>query len=120
MSPEVIVGGKTPRTKAEIERCRQRPPLGLIYFDNIPQVLRDLDRWVLWNYRWREDAWSKVPFSIECRRGKYSFPKAKSNDPATWKPYTDVIPFAIYHEGRGRYGIGFEFGTRDMAAAAAD
>jgi putative DNA primase/helicase len=49
-----------------------------IQADNIPRVLRNLNRWVLWRYEDREGKKTKVPYDPRTRR------KAKSNDPGTW------------------------------------
>jgi putative DNA primase/helicase len=80
-------------------------------FDNIPQELRELDRWVCW--RWEEktkkdgtpDDLAKMP--INPATGG----RAMSNNPATWGTYSDAVSAA----GRGRIqevdvcGIGFMF-----------
>jgi len=76
---------ETPNSHANV---RPKPPS--YQFDtnkicNIPQHLKDLKKWVLWNFIWREKLkkWDKPPFKLD---GGF----AKSNDPATWSTFDSV------------------------------
>ena len=61
-------------------------------FTNIPDVMRELDHWVLWNK-------DKVPYQINGQM-------AKSNDPDTWTTFSNALRCLdpVKHEG-----IGFMF-----------
>jgi primase-polymerase (primpol)-like protein len=63
-------------------------------------------RWVLWKWEWRKGRWTKPPLQV-------SGAKAKSNDPATWSTYVEVIEAFE----RGDYdGIGYALFDSDIAA----
>ena len=49
-------------------------------FDQIPQALRDVPRWVCWRHEARKagEGGTKIPF--DARTGR----RASSTDPATW------------------------------------
>jgi primase-polymerase (primpol)-like protein len=64
---------------------------------NIPQTLRVKDRWVLWQYQYREGKWTKVPQQPNGRN-------ASTTDANTWSPLVRVLQ--IYRAG-GYDGIGF-------------
>lgn len=74
----------------------QRPSTRHVNFEQIPESLKQLDQWVLWRYEWQGNKWGKVPCTP---RGSY----AKSNDPATWSSYTQVVD--TYLDG-GYSGVG--------------
>jgi P4 family phage/plasmid primase-like protien len=113
--PTDKVNGESPapRTKSEIETAKEKPPPVKVNAGLVPQVLRDLGRWVLWRWeRPKKGRWTKVPYDPHRRRGK-----AKSDDPSTWgtideargawtkdRKYYDGIGFMIT-EGDGFVGI---------------
>lgn len=69
----------------------------------IPAELKALRRWVVWRAGVRGDKVTKIPFSI------HGF-KARSNDPATWATFDQVLK--IYEAGRCD-GVGFVFSLED-------
>jgi hypothetical protein len=78
-----------------------RPAALPVIAENMPQVLRDLPRWVLWRYDLVAGDWRKVPYHP---RGH----KASSTDATTWSSYAAVL--AAYQAG-GWDGIGVVLGT---------
>ncbi len=64
---------------------------------NIPEALRNINRWVLWKFDFRDGKWTKVPFQ---KAGN----KASSTGPGTWASFDSVL--ATYDTG-GYDGIGF-------------
>lgn len=59
-----------------------RPTALPVLFQNIPEQLKALDRWVLWRFILRrgpdgKELWTKVPFTVSGRA-------ASSNNPKTW------------------------------------
>jgi hypothetical protein len=64
-------------------RAQQCPAIPKLNCENIPQLLIDLDQWVLWSYvppRGTGDKWVKLPRQINNLN-------AKSNDPTTWSSF---------------------------------
>src|SRR5256885_2194625 len=76
--------------------------------DAIPQEMKNQCRWVVWRYEWRPSddekpgRWTKPPF-IATAPGS----RAKSNDPATWRSFSDAL--SAYEDGKAD-GIGFVTG----------
>lgn len=78
-------------------------------FDNIPQELKELDRWVCW--RWEEkfkkdgtpDAPAKMPINPSTGG------RAMSNNPATWGTFYDAVKAFQDAEKGDIQGIGFMF-----------
>lgn len=65
-----------------------RPQVLPVRFDSIPQVLKDIPRWVLWKHRPRTKpdgtkVWAKLPMTC-------SGATASSTDPKTWTSFDDV------------------------------
>lgn len=63
------------------------PPQCEIIPENIPQPLKDLDRWVMWKWEPKKDPtkkWDKPPRQPS---GAY----AASNDPSTWSTFEDAL-----------------------------
>jgi len=75
--------------------------------ENIPQELKDRDQWVLWRYEERNGKLTKVPYAPG---GK----NAKTNVPATWRPFTEVMD--AFRLG-GYDGIGFVLSAEDPYTA---
>jgi len=82
-----------------------RPTALPVQFENIPQELKDIARWVLWRnvQRTKPDGtkvWAKLPLSINGSA-------ASSTDPSTWATYDDVADEMLM----GNYdGIGLILG----------
>jgi hypothetical protein len=76
-----------------------RPVAPAINAEEIPTALRGRKQWVLWRYELRGDKWTKVPLQP-------SGESAKSDDPATWSSFVDILHG---HEGGIGDGIGFMF-----------
>lgn len=75
--------------------------------ENIPQELKDRGQWVLWRYEERNGKLTKVPYAPG---GK----NAKTNVPATWRPFTEVMD--AFRLG-GYDGIGFVLSAEDPYTA---
>lgn len=76
-----------------------RPTALPVVFQNIPEQLKALDRWVLWRFVRRSSAdgkevWAKVPFTVQGNT-------AKTNKPNTWTTYDDVTDTFILGEYDG-------------------
>lgn len=65
----------------------------------IPEALRAIPHWLLWEYAWRQGRWTKVPY----RAGTPRCPAAV-DQPATWCPFAEALAW----HGRG-YGDGLGF-----------
>ena len=72
-----------------------------VYKNNIPQVLKDLNQWVLWNYEGRGGKRTKIPYQPNGKR-------AKSNDSSTWVSYKEAEAVSGMYDG-----IGFVFTEAD-------
>lgn len=79
------------------------PPLSPIA---VPQLLRDIPRWICWDYMDYGDGKKprKVPISPN---GDYG---VNYNDPSAWRPFEDVMREA---KDRGGLGVGFVFSEDD-------
>ena len=62
------------------------PPL----FENMPEELKTLDKWVLWKAKLRDGRITKIPYSVTGLL-------AKTNDPSTWSAFEQVK--AAYQSG---------------------
>lgn len=59
-------------------------------FSGMPAELQPLQIWVVWRYEWDgKKRWRKVPY-IPVVYNPKRMRKAKSNDPTTWRSYTDA------------------------------
>jgi putative DNA primase/helicase len=86
------------------------------YFARIPAVLRALANWILWRREKRYNKngswdWTKTPYQVRVNK-KGEHPKAKSNDPATWASYAEVLEAFL---AGGFDGIGFCLSGRLIA-----
>jgi hypothetical protein len=85
-----------------------------VRFDNIPPEIKARRRWVVWRCEARQDRkgrwkWTKVPYqACPPPPDEVSWPRAKSNDPATWSSYDAALQ--TYLEGPGWDGLGFMLG----------
>jgi putative DNA primase/helicase len=80
-------------------------PKGIgIKFENIPDELKALKKWMLWDWRWNEkkNKWDKIPRSVNGR--------VSSTDPKTWCSYKAAR--AVYDLGSCD-GIGFTISADD-------
>ena len=57
-----------------------------IYKENIPDKMKNAERWILWKIVNRNNHETKVPFQV-----KEPTLGAKSNDPNTWASFDDAI-----------------------------
>ena len=76
-----------------------RPTALPVVFQNIPEQLKALDRWVLWRFVLRrgpdgKEVWTKVPFTT-------GGTAASSNNPKTWTTYDDAADTLIFGEFDG-------------------
>ena len=81
----------------------QRPKPLQVIPENIPEALKEFNQWVLWDYKLRDEKWTKVP--LQARNG---YP-AKVNESGNWEGFENTI------EALKKYkvaGIGFVF-TKD-------
>ena len=82
----------------------QRPNALKVIPENIPEELRAFNQWVLWDYKLRDEKWTKVP--IQPR----NFFPAKVNDSGHW---TDFDTAVSAFEQSNTAGIGFVFTKKD-------
>lgn len=73
-------------------------------YDQVPQELKDLNRWVNWKSIRRNGELTKIPYQSKLGDNP---PEAKSNDPKTWSDYNSAI-MCTYHTS----GIGFMLGDQ--------
>lgn len=77
----------------------------MVYFDRIPQELKNWDQWVCWKYEAKSDgSKTKVPYDPSTGQ------RADTTDQRTWVKFTEARSF--YNEGKYD-GIGFVFTKRD-------
>src|SRR5262245_20200810 len=97
---------------SELERP-EKPRVLQVILENIPEEIRLLPRWVLWQWELREDAqgklkWSKVPYSGRLHECDEHWNRAKSNEPATWTCFKEVVQCRRHFDGVGfMLGDGF-------------
>ncbi|MGF3113126.1 phage/plasmid primase, P4 family [Facklamia sp. P9177] len=70
-----------------------------VILENIPQELKDMPRWVAWNYEERNGKITKVPYDF------YTGFKASSNDPDTWCDFDTAVEYLKHYDG-----LGFQLG----------
>jgi len=80
-----------------------------IYWDNIPDVLRELPNWVMWRFQTvrpksGDERKTKVPFRADLKG------KAASDDPGTWAPFEAA---RTAFEAGDFDGVGFMLGASD-------
>lgn len=86
------------------ELANQTPPVTIpVNLEGIPDYLKRLDQWVLWQWENRKGNWTK-PLK------KPNFSNARNNDPNTWSTFEAVVE--AYKTGRFS-GIGFVFAEGD-------
>jgi len=91
-----------------------KPKVLPVQFENIPAEIKARRRWVVWRCEVRQDKkgrwkWTKVPYqACPPPPDEVFWPKAKSNDPATWSNYDAALQ--TYLEEPGWDGIGFMLG----------
>jgi hypothetical protein len=85
----------------------QAPPQALApILENVPAALRERPQWVVWQWVWKVEKWTKMP--VNARTGK----GARANDPRSWSSFEDAC--AAYREDHVNYaGIGFMFSADD-------
>ncbi|MCX6378997.1 MAG: hypothetical protein NT023_05890 [Armatimonadetes bacterium] len=66
--------------------------------DDIPQFLKDLPRWLVWRYSWKNRKWTKIPYNA--RTGG----EGSSTNERTWSRYEEAL--RAYQTGEYD-GIGF-------------
>jgi primase-polymerase (primpol)-like protein len=54
-----------------------------VHLDGIPNELKTIDRWVMWQLVQRKGRWTKMPLTVDGRA-------ASSTDPNTWTTYDEV------------------------------
>jgi hypothetical protein len=85
-----------------------------VQFENIPAEIKSRRRWVVWRCEVRQDEkgrwkWTKVPYqACPPPPDEVFWPKAKSNDPATWSNYDAALQ--TYLEEPGWDGLGLMLG----------
>lgn len=74
--------------------------------EEIPEELKQLDKWVLWRAEWieKQQVYSKVPYSTEGH-------KASSTNANTWLEFQDVV--SLCDSGEQYNGIGFVLSKDD-------
>jgi hypothetical protein len=93
-------------SKAMIERATEKPQAIPVAAEAIPACLRERRQWVCWQYRRREDKWTKFPIDAETGAA------AKSTDPRTWSDFATA--WERYRSFRSTTdGIGYVFAADD-------
>lgn len=75
-----------------------QPPISLLYIQNIPTELKELNQWVGWFWKKLGKKWTKVPQSLKDHQ------LASSDNPDTWASFSVTT---------GRDRIGFMFSAED-------
>lgn len=78
-------GGQEPKARISVEA------------PGIPDALKGLNQWVVWNYRQVDGKWKKPPLNPITMRD------ASTNDPSTWADFAAAL--AVYEDGKAD-GIG--------------
>jgi putative DNA primase/helicase len=97
---------------SELERP-EKPRVLPVILENIPEDIRCLPRWVLWQWELREDTqgkrrWAKVPYSGILNECDEHWNRAKSNDATTWPSFRQVVRHLRRFDGIGfMLGEGF-------------
>ena len=81
----------------------RRPTALEVIPENIPTVLKEKRRWVVWKYEQRDGDWTKVPYIASTPTNH----RANTTDAATWRPFAQAL--ATYRTGKVD-GIGFVLG----------
>jgi len=75
-------------------RQAEKPASLPVLYENIPEELRSINRWVLWKYVKEGDDWKKMPCQSNNR-------PAKSNDPSTWTTFETVVDAHMFGDYDG-------------------
>jgi primase-polymerase (primpol)-like protein len=87
----------------QVNKADLKPKSPEIYFDNIPQELKDAPNWTLWKYVFRHEKWTKIPFQTNREEGD-------SSDPSKWTTYENAVK--VYNGDKNYFdGIGFAFNS---------
>ncbi len=70
-----------------------------IFFEQIPQELKELPNWVCWALETRGGKTTKIPYTPETGQ------KARANNPKTWTGFKEAAECLVSYDG-----IGFQFG----------
>ena len=84
-------------------KCRDKnitPPFD-IHPENIPDELKAIPHWILWDYRERDGTIIKVP--IDPKNGAW----INAHDPKNWLTFEDALKYSK----ENNLGIGFDFTT---------
>lgn len=84
-----------------------------VYFDSIPQELKDRPQWVVWNMEWKKDKATGKELKTEKPTKVPYQPSggvAKADTPSTWSTFDEVTK--AYHTKRF-HGIGYMFSIDD-------
>jgi putative DNA primase/helicase len=118
--------------KHEFEASKTKPIALTPIVANIPEELRDLKQWVVWDYVWNEkkEKWGKPLKNPRCPTSRayhktkktannkpFRLDSATSTDPETWCVFNDPL-FRLRYERQG-WGIGLVF-TADGIYAGMD
>jgi putative DNA primase/helicase len=77
-----------------------------VEIDNIPSVLKDIPKWVLWRWEQRGGKATKPPYTPEGR-------KASVNDPSTWTTFDEVVKALNSNSKKKFSGIGIILDGKD-------
>lgn len=69
-----------------------------IFFEQIPQELKELPNWVCWALETRDGKATKIPYTPETGR------RAKANNPKTWTRFKEAAECLVSYDG-----LGFQF-----------
>ncbi len=76
-----------------------KPEIASVQLENIPQALRNIDRWFLWRHVMKDDGtWGKMPTRAEkyLRNGQ-----SNNKDGGTFVPFEEAVNWLNYHNDRG-------------------
>jgi hypothetical protein len=90
--------------KAAIEAAADKPTRLRVKPAGIPDELKQLEQWVCWDDRRRDEKWTKVPLDPKTGRA------ASSTNPATWGTFHQALD---YYQRHDLAGIGFVFTPND-------
>ena len=83
------------RTKADVTGADRRPDKMHVQGDNIPDQLKQLPRWVTWNYERPKNKWTKV--LLDPKTGRHG----STTDAGTWSDFDTALAASAKADGVG-------------------
>jgi putative DNA primase/helicase len=91
-----MISNGTANCKRNFYAKTEKPAVLPVILDAIPQALREIPEWILWDMEWRNGLWQKIPLTLRPSDAGYlkdtglHFYRAKTNDPSHGWPFERV------------------------------